>query len=129
MVKRHSTKALVSGKGKGRGVTSLGPLGGRLFATPPSNRREGRGMGGRGKKSEASSEGSSAEATKISMGPSPPKQRPQTREESDNLQRALEAEMAIFLREQNAQLLEEVERLKKGQQCPHRSGPTSTPSS
>lgn len=52
-----------------------------------------------------SSGGSSVEATKVSMGRLPPKQQDQTRERSDDLQKALEAEMVIFLREQNAQLM------------------------
>ena len=68
--------AVGSVTGKGRGAMSLGSQGGRLFVTPPSNHREGRGVGGGGKKSEGvmpSSGGSSVEATKLSMGRLAPK--------------------------------------------------------
>ena len=126
--------------GKGRGVTSLGgSVGARLFTTPPSARSEIDGRpSGRGKQTDGimpPSESSSGPSShgRASMGPLPPKHRPprepdREKEDQDSLQRALEAEMVQFLREQNTQLWDELERLKK-HQSKSGSAPTSTPSS
>ena len=97
---------LRSGKGQGELSQSSG---GRMFVTPPSGRAEGRGSV-KGKRSEGMmpTTGSSKVDPTASMGPLPPEHRPPRRDEAaDNLQKALEAEMVIFLREQNAQLLVE----------------------
>lgn len=49
------------------------------------------------------------------MGPMPPDLGSKGQEQQDGLQRALEAEMVIFLREQNEKLQEELDLLKKKQ--------------
>ena len=127
------------GSGKGHGAVSLGgPVGTRLFTTPESARSFIDGpVNGRGRQTSGrmpGSEGSSGPPT--SMGPLPPQHRPKHRplhepgrDREDDIQRALEAEMVSFLREQNAQLQEQVEALKRQQQGHPASGPTSTPSS
>ena len=120
----------VAGTGKGRRLLTQG---GRLFVTPPSRRTpEGRG-GGPGRKTagtmdEGSNTKPSPPAAERTMGPMPPdpEVEPKKRDETQgNLQRALEAEMVVFLREQNAQLKEELARLKKGTP----DGSSSVPSS
>ena len=113
----------------------------RLFTTPPSSRSEIDGRAhGRGKQTDGvmpPSESSSGPSShgRASTGPLPPKHRPphepdreKEGQDSVSLYKALEAEMVNFLREQNSQLWEELERLKKQQSKPG-SAPTSTPSS
>ena len=128
-----------AGSGKGRGAVSMsGSAGARLFTTPESARSFIEGpVTGRGRQTDGrmpASEGSSGPPT--SMGPLPPQHQPKQkkhaepgRDRENDLQRALEAEMVSFLREQNAQLQEQVEALKRQQQGHPASGPTSTPSS
>ena len=96
----------VAGSGKGRGLLTQG---GRVFVTPPSRRTpEGRG-GGPGRKTAGTmDEGSinkpSPPAAGRTMGPMPPEpeEAPKKRDETQgNLQRAMEAEIVVFLREQN----------------------------
>ena len=127
-----------SGLGKGRGALTLG---GRLFVTPPSRRcSEGRGRGGLGKtegQMPGESSGEPPSRRDKTMGPIPPQYAPPPKhapppkpdvDDSCGLQRAMEAEMVIFLREENEKLQEEVSRLRQ-QQAANRSGPVSTPSS
>ena len=109
----------VAGTGKGRGLLTQG---GRVFVTPPSRRTpEGRGAGPGRKTAGTMDEGStnqpSPPAAGRTMGPMPPepeKARPKRDETQGNLQRAMEAEMVVFLREQNELLREELARLKRG---------------
>lgn len=109
-----------------------------MFVTPPSARwADGRGHA-MGRRSDgvmppdsASSEGSTkikGLKSKSTMGPMPPKVGPTPHGEPESLQRALEAEMVLFLGERNEHLLEEVEKLK---QQVHRGGqaPSSAPPS
>ena len=135
------------GFGKGRGVASGSGGSGWMYVTPPS----ARWTEGRGHVMERCSEGmmppdsdgigeNRVKSTKVkgrssmkSMGPVPPTGEPhpcpqQAHERNDSLQRAMEAEMVQFLRDQNELLLEEVEKLK---QQVHRSGqaPSTAPSS
>lgn len=125
--------------GKGRGGASGSMGSNRMFVTPPSTCwRDGRGNGlGRRSDgamppdsvgSEDSTKATKVKAGKSTMGPMPPKVGPHVHGEPEGLQRALEAEMVSFLRDQNDQLLEEVARLRQQAQ---RSGqaPSSAPSS
>ena len=122
------------GSGKGRGTSSLhGLVGGRLFVTPPSHRgsTEGRGLGKQTEGAMPPSGDGSAPSKAETMGPVPPKHRPsRCSEESDGrgLQRALEAEMVTFLRDQNEALTKELEKMKK-QLAGSSGAPSTTPSS
>ena len=120
-----------------------------MYVTPPSHRDpEGRGHGGL-RKTEGLMPGEETTAPsgvrsqpQRTMGPVPTKQvssepvqakasSSADREAGNGLQRALEAEMVTFLREQNEQLTEELARLKKQMTKVSAAvtGPTSTPSS
>ena len=128
--------------GKGRGVAT-----GRLFVTPPSRRSEGRG-GNRRSEGKLPEEQPSAEAARgherdRTMGPVPPEGAPPRgppmaagaavpppqKGDPDSLQRAFEAEMVLFLREQNAKLQEEVDQLRSLRTTKDAAAAMSTPSS
>lgn len=93
-----------------------------MFVTPPSRRHgDGRGHAG-GRRSDGTMPTGTTTAeekmglgvegpVKTTEGPLPPKPGPSQRQaaEPDHLQRAFEAEMVTFLREQNAMLMDEVE--------------------
>ena len=98
---------------------------GRLFVTSPSRRSEGRGEGNRKSEGPMPDEHSGRPAAHTkdrSMGPVPPDGSPPNvpadagvappGAKGDRLQRAFEAEMVLFLREQSTKLQEEVEQLR-----------------
>lgn len=131
----------VGGVGKGRGQAAGS---GRLFVTPPSRRSEGRGQRGirqsEGTMPEEQPSGKPLRSHSKTMGPVPPESQPpasastsmsrKAAEESEGgLQRALEAEMVLFLQEQNAKLMAEVELLRGGNSSKESLGAMSTPSS
>ena len=132
--------------GKGRG-SAAERQSGRGFVTPPSHshghRSEGRGGGGarqtEGRMPEEGQPGQKVDRRPDrSMGPVPPEESPPAvkltgtsevaRKDPESLQRAFEAEMVLFLREQNSHLQAEVERLRSLQQQ-QPMGTMSTPSS
>ena len=133
----------VGGCGKGRGVSALEGGGNGLFVTPPSRREEeedrGRGGGKRthGAMPEMVREAKGRQPART-MGPMPPTpENPgsevskdqgerRAKEHHDGLQRALEAEMVTFLKEQNAVLMAEVAELRRLRAS---DGVSSTPSS
>ena len=128
--------------GKGRGGASGSTGSNRMFVTPPSTCwRDGRGNG-LGRRSDGAmppdsvgsedstkaTKANKVKAGKSTMGPMPPKVGPHVHGEPEGLQRALEAEMVSFLRDQNDQLLEEVARLRQQVQWSGQA-PSSAPSS
>ena len=131
------------GMGSGRGVSTT--TGGRMYVTPPSHGDPtGKGQVGL-RRSEGVLPGEETTApsktSRQTMGPMPPKGVPTgpvkvhkasvRGDEEDGIQRALEAEMVTFLREQNEQLTEELARLRRQMTKVTKAavGPTSTPSS
>ena len=125
--------------GKGRGLAT-----GRMFVTPPSRRSGGRGgnrrSDGQLPEEQPSEEAAGKNGGSRTMGPVPPEGAPPRgppttagaavppphKGDPDSLQRAFEAEMVLFLREQNAKLQEEVKQLQNAPprtqqpQCPLR---------
>ena len=126
---------MTGGTGKGRGLST----GGRVYATPPSHQTpEGRGGQGAGKRSKGRMSSGDMAGEPVpgpckSMGPMPPEHvqaKPRRGPESEgNLQRALEAEMVTFLREQNDHLRLELEEMKKKLAGGTSSSAPSAPSS
>ena len=126
---------MTGGTGKGRGLST----GGQVFATPPSHQTpEGRGGQGAGKRSKRRMSSGDVAGEPVpgpckSMGPMPPEHvqaKPRRGHESEgNLQRALEAEMVTFLREQNDHLRLELEEMKKKLAGGTSSSAPSAPSS
>ena len=110
-----------SGKGHGE-VPQGGSQGGKMFVTPPSHRQaEGRGQGRRSDGTMPMSATPTEKKSlggqgKVTEGPLPPKVTAKASvSEPDHLQRAFEAEMVTFLREQNELLTSEVAELKRQQ--------------
>ena len=122
---------LTGGTGKGRGLST----GGRVYATPATRLRGGHGAGKRskGRMSSGDMADEPVPGPCKSMGPMPPEHvqaKPRRGHESEgNLQRALEAEMVTFLREQNDHLRLELEEMKKKLAGGTSSSAPSAPSS
>ena len=124
-----------SGKGHGE-VPQGGSQSGRMFVTPPSHRQaEGRGQGRRSDGTMPMSATPTEKKSlggqgKVTEGPLPPKVTAKASvSEPDHLQRAFEAEMVTFLREQNELLTSEVAELKRQQTMQGSATSSSIPSS